>query len=99
MRGAGDVNDLPLWQSAPRLDGVTYDPVEDGERLGTQMRRVFRALRAGGWWTLHQLRERCGGSEAGISARIRDLRKLKFGSHVVDRRRCKGGLWKYRLIE
>jgi hypothetical protein len=37
-------------------------------------------------------------SENGVSARIRDLRKPKFGGHRVDKKRISGGLYAYRLV-
>ena len=41
----------------------------------------------------------CGkASETGISARLRDLRKTKFGGYNVEsRRRGVGGLWEFRV--
>jgi hypothetical protein len=51
----------------------------------------------GGWWTLPQLAAATGYPEASISARIRDLRKPKFGGHTVERRHVSKGLWEYRL--
>ena len=55
-------------------------------------------MRGGHWWTLRQLVERCGGTEASISARLRDLRKLKHGGHTVERKRVKDGLFVYRIV-
>lgn len=80
------------------FSGVTYDPVLDRKRLSTQLVRVARLMSDGKWRTLAQIRE-ClnAGSEAGISARLRDLRKAKFGGYQVDRRRREAGLWEYRL--
>lgn len=82
------------------FDGITYDHDEDGDRLVTQLRRVFQAMRPGQWWTLGKLAVQVGGSEAGVSARLRDLRKPKFGGYIVERRRVPGGrgLWEYRLV-
>jgi hypothetical protein len=38
-------------------------------------------------------------SEAGISARIRDLRKPKYGSHTIERRAtAQKGVFAYRLV-
>jgi len=34
----------------------------------------------------------------GISARLRDLRKAKFGDRKVERRKAKPGLYEYRLL-
>jgi putative component of toxin-antitoxin plasmid stabilization module len=32
-----------------------------------------------------------------VSARVRDLRKAKYGAHIVDRRYVGHGVWEYRL--
>ena len=83
------------------FDGETYSAAEDGERLATQLRRVYQAFRSGEWWTLARLAKYVGGSEAGVSARIRDLRKERFGGHLIDRRRIPDsrGLWEYRMVD
>lgn len=36
-------------------------------------------------------------SEAGVSARIRDLRKAQYGGHTIERRK-NGSLWEYKLV-
>lgn len=79
----------------------TFDaPREDQSRLGRQYAAVFSLMRDGAWRTLAEIREAVGAvSEAGVSARLRDARKARFGSHIVDRRRVSGGLYQYRLIE
>tara|TARA_R110000744_G_scaffold74887_1_gene149310 strand:+ start:659 stop:1024 length:366 start_codon:yes stop_codon:yes gene_type:complete len=81
------------------FDGETYSPQEDFERLKTSLERVRFLMTnpAGSWWTLSELAERTGSSEAGISARIRDLRKEKNGSHAVESVRHRDGLWRYRV--
>ena len=81
----------------PDFDGATYDPALDEDRLRTLLGRVYQYLRYGGWVTLHEVAECCGGSEAGVSARIRDLRKAKFGGYTIARRRVDGGLFEYRM--
>lgn len=83
------------------FDGVTFDESEDGDRLRGQLGRVYSMMRGGQWWRLRELVELCGGTEAAISARIRDLRKEKWGGHTVQRRRVVGanGLWEYRLAD
>lgn len=83
------------------FDGKTFDPAVDFMRLNTQLARVWRLMKANHWMTLDQIRRYCGGSEAGISARLRDLRKARFGGHTIERRRRgnpKDGLWEYRLL-
>lgn len=81
------------------FDGETYDPGRDKARLTGQLERVFEAMSDGQWHTLRWLADRCKGSEAAVSARLRDLRKPKFGGYIVDRRRSEhvDGLWVYRL--
>lgn len=82
----------------PHRDGKTYDHNRDGTRLHAQHNRVLARLRDGEWWTLKRLAQATGDPEASISARIRDLRKPKFGNHVVERRYVAKGLWQYRLV-
>jgi len=81
------------------FDGETYSRELDGERLLTQLDRVREAmLRWPRWWTLSELQGVAGGSQAGISARVRDLRKKKFGKFRGGHRRREGGLWEYRIV-
>jgi hypothetical protein len=84
----------------PDRDGATFDRTLDAPRLNTQAQRVFDALADGAWRTLREIAAKTGDPEASISARLRDLRKLAFGGHKVDRRRRgdpKAGVWEYRL--
>lgn len=84
-----------------RADGVTYEPEFDERRLGAQMRRVRSAMADGEWRTLAELADVASAPEASVSARLRDLRKRRFGSHVVERRH-RGepvrGLYEYRVV-
>jgi hypothetical protein len=80
------------------FDGPALERDLDDPRLTTQLALVYRALRGGGWWTLAELAYYSGGSEAGVSARLRDLRKKKWGGHTVVRRRRQGGLHEYRMV-
>jgi hypothetical protein len=82
------------------FDGSTYDPEFDRERLNRQYDRVFAAMQDGRWHTLSQLHARTGDPEASISARLRDMRKPRFGEHIVDEERVgdpKSGIHAYRL--
>lgn len=84
-----------------QFDGITYNPKLDYQRLSGQLKRVFGVMVTGGWLTLSEIATATGDqSEAAISARLRDLRKPKFGGFEVERRRrgeAKKGLWEYRL--
>lgn len=82
----------------PTFDGDTIDQARDGGRLRRQYNDVFRAMSDGKEWTLARLSARTGHPEASISARIRDMRKEKFGGHTVERRFICAGLYSYRLI-
>lgn len=94
-----------LTGDAPvHFDGRTYDPEIDLARLTTQLDRVRGLMWSGGWWTIPALQNAIRltwgvrASEASISARIRDLRKNKFGGYVIERDRVDGGTFRYRLL-
>jgi len=84
-----------------QFDGITYSPKLDYQRLSGQLKRVFGVVSKGGWYTLAEIASQTGDrSEAAVSARLRDLRKTKFGGFQIERRRRgdgKSGLWEYRL--
>lgn len=81
-----------------QFDGDTFDAEHDQARLETQLAKVRSLMLDGQWRTLCQIQAVCGGSEAGISARLRDLRKLKNGGYAVERQRVLGGLYAYRVV-
>lgn len=92
---------IPGAQIPMRFDGETYNPILDRARLGAQAGRVWDTMSDGVWRTLAVIAYRTGDPEASVSARLRDFRKSRFGSHVVERRRKgkgRGGTWEYRLI-
>jgi hypothetical protein len=85
-----------VW--GPLFDGPTYEPTLDEARLTGQLERVWGVMRDGRWHTLAELVERCGGTTASVSARLRDLRKPRFGSHAVGLRRThQPGVWEYKV--
>ena len=84
---------IPLF----RADGTTYSPDRDGERLERLFERVKALMLDGRWRTLAEIQAVCGGSEASVSARIRDLRKKRFGAYIVEREYVGDGLWQYRV--
>jgi hypothetical protein len=79
------------------FDGETYAKDIDYARLKGQLERVFKLMQDGEYRTLREIADECRASEASVSARLRDLRKPKFGSYVVDRRRVSEGLWTYAI--
>lgn len=80
-------------------DGATYEAQFDFDRLNRQQRLVYDAMADGHWRTLRRISDLTGCPEASVSARLRDLRKPKFGGFTVERRRheTKAGLYLYRL--
>lgn len=88
---------MPLPPLPYFANGETFDAALDAERLKGQHHRVYAVMRDGDWRSLADLADQTGYPEASISARLRDFRKPRFGSHTVERRRVGGGLFQYRL--
>jgi hypothetical protein len=84
-------------QTGADFDGVTYDRKLDKKRLSTQLLRIYNQLLDGRWHSLQGLAFRCNAPESSVSARLRDLRKPKFGALRIERRRVENGLHEYRL--
>lgn len=103
---------IPELQGDLNFDGATAVAEFDQSRLSGQLRRVYSCMKDGKWRTLEEIQwwpgqgteGKClvGDSESAISARLRDLRKVKFGSFTVDRRRRgdpKQGLFEYKVTK
>lgn len=110
MSERNPASSLPLWASAagtapetlrlqdqPPFDGATYSHPRDGARLHAQLAKVREAMADHQWHTLAELAAICDAPESSVSARLRDLRKRKFGLHTIERRYAGNGLWEYRL--
>lgn len=80
------------------FDGSTYEHARDSSRLGDQMLAVYVVMADGQWRTLKQLAAEVGAPEASVSARLRDLRKPRFGGHRVERRYVCKGCFTYQLV-
>ena len=84
-------------------DGVTYDPAVDARPLNRQQQAVYALMTDGQWRCLATISQTLGFPEASVSARLRDLRKAKWGGHDVQRQRRPDSagtptrLWEYRL--
>ena len=80
--------------------GPAFDPVLDEERLNDQVLRIYRCMNDSEWRTLGEISAVTGDPEASVSAQLRHLRKVEFGSFVVEKRRrglATTGLWEYQL--
>ena len=82
----------------PQFDGATFQPERDGYRLTRQLDRVKELMLDGQWRSLSDITSVVGGSEAGVSARLRDLRKPRNGAFVVNKRYVDDGLFEYQLL-
>jgi hypothetical protein len=83
------------------FDGETFEHDHDGPRLRRQLTRVYALMFDSRWRTLDEISEVTGDPPASISARLRDLRKARFGAHDVARRRrgeYAAGLFEYRIV-
>jgi hypothetical protein len=80
-------------QRAPRFDGPDLEAA-DHVRLTGQLERIVRFMRAGDWHTLGEIAAATHDPEASISSQLRHLRKARFGSNTVERRR-RGDGWLY----
>lgn len=94
-------SDLP-GQLGIVFDGDTFDPAQDAARLANQLIAVRGHLlrHPGEWFTLTTLAAVLRYPEASVSARLRDLRKPRFGGYEIARRRTHPGqgTWEYSLI-
>jgi hypothetical protein len=84
----------------PEFNGSDYDSKHDHARLTGQIRRVKDLMADGAWRTLDEIAAKTGDPQASISAQLRNLRKERFGSHVIGKQ-ARGershGLFEYRL--
>jgi hypothetical protein len=95
----GSLFDTVLWNAGKVFDGPTFDQARDGDRLNAQLGRVLAVLKDHRWHTLGDISSQTHDPQASISARIRDLRKARYGGHEVKRRYVERGLWEYKLGE
>ena len=83
--------------------GSNYSPEHDHARLMRQHERIRDyMLGHGGWYTLDELSEATNAPPASVSAQLRHLRKARFGSWTVQKRRRgdrSNGLYEYHLSE
>lgn len=93
-----DAMDDTLPLAEPRFDGDTYVHERDCARLAEQTSLVFTAMQDGVYRTLHDISLLTGAPEASVSARLRDLRKARFGGHTVNRQYLGNGLFQYQLV-
>lgn len=80
------------------FDGKTFDAPRDQKRLTVQLDEVRSyMIRNPGFHSLDEIAVATGHPTASISARLRDLRKTKFGGYTIHRRLRSKGLYEYQL--
>jgi hypothetical protein len=72
----------------------------DIDRLCLQLRRIYDLMCDGQWRSLAEIEAETGDPQASISAQLRNLRKMRFGAHDVQkRRRGESCTWEYCLMK
>ena len=74
--------------------GNTFHVKRDGARLSHQLEKVRALLADGQWRTLREISDSVGAPEASVSARYRDLVRLRFN---MEKKNDGGGRWLYRM--
>jgi hypothetical protein len=92
------VTDTFAIRVCQKFDGETFDQDRDGPRLNRQCQTVFDLMQDRQWRTLREISRACNEPEASVSARLRDLRKTRFGSYDVQRQHVAAGVWEYRVM-
>lgn len=92
----------------PPFDGRTYDAKLDGPRLRFQLERVREYMLAifPTWKSLAEISAELAKlypntrfPEGSVSARLRDLKKEKFGRYIVNKKRRTTGQWEYLVYK
>ena len=80
------------------FDGSDYIEERDFSRLSLQADRVFNLMIDGKKRTLAQISKATGDPEASVSAQLRNFRKKKFGSYIVEKEYIDNGLFTYWVL-
>ena len=89
---------MKIEKDPHRFDGTTYQPELDFIRLTGQLQAIYNLMRSGSWYSVTNIHEALGFPEPSISAQIRNLRKKKFGGHLIERRRV-DNFYQFRLLK
>jgi len=90
-----------MTQFEPHFNGPDYVPALDFDRLTNQLARIKYLMIDGQWRTYKEIAAITRDPEPSISAQLRHLRKKRFGSWVVEKRRRgnrSNGLFEYRVL-
>lgn len=84
------------------FNGPEYQPEFDFKRLSKQHEKIRELMLDGKWRTLLEIESITKFPSASISAQLRHLRKKRFGSFTVLRRKRgdrKNGLFEYQVLK
>ena len=86
-------------QTTIKFDGAEVTR-NDNVRLSRQYAKIRDYMLDGEWRTIEKIAFNFGYSECSVSAQLRNLRKSRFGSFTVNRRRRTegSGLWEYQVV-
>jgi hypothetical protein len=98
-----DESPLPIKKAytKPKFDGSDFDTKLDQERLTGQMKRIYDVICDGRARTLDEISKLAFAPHASVSAQIRNLRKVRFGSYTILKERAgdpANGLFVYRMV-
>ena len=83
------------------FNGSDYKPEVDDIRLQGQAKSIFDLMKDAKWRTLGEIEDILNHPQASISAQLRHLRKVRFGSNSINKRRRgdrANGLFEYQLV-
>jgi hypothetical protein len=83
----------------PSTFGPAYSPALDGERIAKQHEVIRDFMLRSGWKTLAEIEQALGYPQASVSAQLRHLRKTRFGSYQVEKRRRSDSQWEYAVTK
>jgi transcription initiation factor IIE alpha subunit len=78
--------------------GPAFSEKLDGERIRGQLCKLLAFMSDEQWRTLAEISERTGIPQASASSDLRHLRKERFGSYRVEKRRRSAGTWEYAVF-
>ena len=81
------------------FDGSDYVHERDSVRLTGQLKRIYEQIKDGEWYTLNAIAEGTEDPPASVSAQLRNLRKERFGGHIIEKKHLNNGLYIYRLVK
>lgn len=90
-------NDKP---ATPHFNGPDYEPKKDQKRLSRQLATIRDwMLNHRQFRTLQEIAGALGYPETSVSANLRHLRKTKFGSFTVNRRKRTPSISEYQVVK